>query len=58
VDKFQEYIRTEANIETRELLIIKAEEEHERLNIILSNFGGMEDMMGVAIYFLGSIKSQ
>lgn len=58
VDRLQEYIRNETDVQKRDLLIMKCKEEQDRLNIAISNLGNMEGMMGMVINFLGSIKGQ
>lgn len=37
---------------------MKSKEEQEKMNIAVSNLEGLENMMGVAINFLNSIKNQ
>jgi len=58
LDKLQEYIRTEPDLQTRELLLMKSKEEQDKLNVAVSNLEGMENMLAVAIGFLNSIKDQ
>jgi transcriptional regulator with GAF, ATPase, and Fis domain len=58
LDKLQDFVRNEKNLEKRELLIMKCKEEQEKLDISVSNLKGMESMMGVAIKFLNSMKKQ
>jgi len=51
-------VRKEPDAVQRELLLIKVEEEQERLNSELENLSGMQQQMGLVINFLASQKKQ